>query len=94
MYYLIFITPLLGLFRNYFKYKNIKIFLFIRSPLIVYFTYKIFNIFGYKGEKYFYLSLITERWILLTGKGIYSYFNNDQIKKKKKYQKKYDLKYK
>lgn len=93
MYYLIFVTPFLGLFRNYAKYKNVNITLFFRTPIMVFLIYKIINNYGYEGEKYFYLSLITERWILLTGKGIYSYLNNDNIKKKKKYQKKYGIKY-
>lgn len=93
MYYLIFVTPFLGLFRNYVKYKNIKIALFFRTPFIIFFIYQILNIHGYKGEKYFYLSLISERWFMLSYKGIYSYINNDYKKKKKKYQQKYDLKY-
>ena len=93
MYYLIFVTPILGLFRNYFKYKNINTSLFFRTPVIVFFVYQILNNYGYKGEKYFYLSLIIERWILLTFKGLYSYINNDYIKKKKKYIQKYNLGY-
>ena len=93
MYYLFFVTPILGLFRNYVKYKNIEINLFLRTPLIVFFIYQIFNIYGYKGDKYFYLSLISERWVLLAGKGIYSFINDDYTKKKNKYKKKYGLQY-
>ena len=94
MYYFIFITPILGLFRNYSKYKKTDIKLFLRTPIIFCFIYIFFLLQGFREEKFFYLSLISERWILLLYKGIYSYFNNDYIKNKEKYMKKYKMKYK
>jgi hypothetical protein len=93
MYYLISVTPILGLLRNYTKYKKIDRKLFLRTPILSLIIYKLFLINNFKEEKYFYLSLIIERWFLLAYKGLYSYFNKDYIKKKEKYIKKYNISY-
>ena len=88
MNYIIFlITPTLGFMKNYIKYKKIEPFVFLRTPLI-YFLFK--NIFLNADP---YQLLIYERWFFFTYKIIRSYVNDDYYIRKKKYQKKYNLKY-
>jgi len=86
MYYVYFITPFLGLFKNYIKYKKTNFFIFIRTP-IIYFLIKIFI------NNNIWKILIYERWFFFIFKIIKSYINNDYIKKKEKYILKYKLKY-
>ena len=93
MYYLIFVTPILGLLRNYIKYKKIDRKLFLRTPIISFTIYTIFLVNNLTEDKYFYISLISERWVLLVYKGLYSLYNNDYIKKKEKYKKKHNIIY-
>lgn len=87
MYYLYFITPFLGLSKNYIKYKKTNFFIFIRTP-IIYFLLKQFI-----NNNNIWKILIYERWFFFIFKIIKSYINNDYIKKKKKYILKYKLKY-
>jgi len=84
---LILITPLLGIIKNYIKYKNINIYLIFRTPIIcclIKYLFKIDNIFKI---------LIYERWYMFLVKIIKSYINDDYNKKKNKYMKKYNIKY-
>ena len=90
---LIFITPTLGMFRNYNKYKKINKRLFLRTPFLILVIYNLMLYRGYQDKNIFYLSLIMERWLLLFSKGLYSYYNNDYLKKKEKYKIKYGIKY-
>jgi len=87
-----FVTSLLGLIRDYTKYKNICYFKFIRSPLITCLIYNILNIL--KINNSILLSIIFERWFFLVYKSLLSFYNNDYIKKKYKYKYKYNLNYK
>jgi len=92
------ITPTLGVFRNYGKYKQFDIGLFIRTPIIYCLLY-----FGHHistgGEaslmdnNNIFVYMIVERWLLLLYKGVLSWINNDYEKKKEKYKIKYKLKY-
>jgi len=84
---IIFITPVLGAFRNYVKYKQLKLFVFIRTPVLYFFILMIFQ------TKNIWKILILERWFMLIYKSIVSIIRNDYIKKKKKYIQKYNLKY-
>ena len=86
MYYLYFITPLLGCIRNYVKYKQLKILLFIRTP----FTYFCINLI-FKGN--IWKTLMYERWFFFIYKTFLSLYNDDYHKKKNKYILKYGLKY-
>ena len=81
------VTPFLGCLRNYVKYKQIDPLLFVRTP-ITYFL--IILLFGHDNV---YQTLVYERWLLFMYKTCLSLYRNDYIKKKKKYIKKYGLKY-
>jgi hypothetical protein len=87
MYYLYLITPLLGCFRNYVKYKQLKLLLFIRTPL----TYLIINTLFRRNHVW--QTIIYERWFFFIYKTFISIYNDDYNKKKDKYIKKYNLKY-
>lgn len=87
MIFLYLITPILGSFRNYIKYKKLKFLLFIRTPV----TYFVINLLFQCNNVW--KTLIYERWFFFIYKSILSLYNNDYIKKKEKYIKKYGLKY-
>jgi hypothetical protein len=87
MIFLYLITPILGSFRNYIKYKKLKFLLFIRTPV----TYFIINLLFQCNNVW--KTLIYERWFFFIYKSMLSLYNNDYIKKKEKYIKKYGLKY-
>lgn len=87
MIFLYLITPILGSFRNYIKYKQLKFLLFIRTPV----TYFIINLLFQCNNVW--KTLIYERWFFFIYKSMLSLYNNDYIKKKEKYIKKYGLKY-
>lgn len=92
MRYIFYITPILGLIRNYIKYKNLYFLLFFRSPIICEVIFYLIK----KNNKYEYailLALIYERWLMLIFKSLISLYNNDYLIKKEKYKKKYNLKY-
>ena len=82
------ITPLMGALRNFSKYKDFKFFIFIRTPIIYFFLYLIFQ------TKNIWKILIYERWIMFVYKTFKSIINKDYTKKKEKYIQKYGLKYK
>lgn len=81
------ITPTMGAFRNYSKYKDFKFFIFIRTPIIYFFLYLILQI------QNIWKILIYERWVMFVYKTLKSILNKDYIKKKEKYIRKYKLKY-
>ena len=81
------ITPSLGLFRNYVKYKKMNYLIYIRTPIIYIILKIIFKINN------IWKILILERWYFLLYKTFLSIYNNDYIKKRKKYIKKYNLIY-
>jgi len=91
VYCLYIITPILGLLRNYSKYKNISIKIFIRSPIIYGILLFYFKLSYNKIN--IYKILIYERWFFFIYKTMVSIYNNDYIKKKDKYIKKYNLNY-
>ena len=87
------VTPILGAFRNYSKYKTLDYVLFMRSPLVCSMIYIFYSyIFG-SNLQILFASAITERWILLGYKGFKSYINNDYMAKKDKYIQKHGFKY-
>ena len=87
MIFLYLITPLLGTLRNYVKYKQIKLLLFIRTPI----TYFLINLIFQCNSVW--KTLIYERWYFFIYKTILSIYNDDYNKKKDKYIEKYGLKY-
>jgi hypothetical protein len=82
-----FITPILGFLKNYIKYKRIKTFVFLRTPLIYFLLRILFQ------KITIYEILIYERWFFFIYKIIQSYLNDDYHKKKEKYKIKYNLEY-
>ena len=88
MFYLYFITPLLGCIRNYIKYKQLKFLMFIRTPL----TYLFINLLFQSNN--IWKTLMYERWFFFIYKSFLSLYNDDYNRKKNKYMKKYNLKYK
>ena len=86
------ITPTLGFIRNYIKYKQLNILLYLRSP-IIYFTLIIYHLFTNQRLN-IYKILIYERWIMFLYKSFISLYNNDYKKNKIKYMEKYNIKYK
>jgi len=87
MIFLYLITPLLGTLRNYVKYKQIKLLLFIRTPI----TYFLINLIFQCNSVW--KTLIYERWYFFIYKTFLSLYNDDYNKKKDKYIEKYGLKY-
>ena len=86
------ITPTLGLLRNYIKYKQTRFIIFIRTPIIYVFFHSLFCLMGYRNIVW--RTLIFERWYFFIEKSIISLWNNDYLKNKDKYIKKYGLTYK
>ena len=85
-----FLTPTLGLIKNYVKYKKLNPFIFIRTPIFYIFIQMIYSMMKIKN---IYLTLITERWLLFIIKIIRSYYNNNYLTKKSKYIIKYGFNY-
>ena len=82
------ITPSLGTFRNYVKYKQLNIFMFLRTPLsyfLIRYITKTTNIWKI---------LIYERWYFFIYKTLLSIYRDDYNVRKEKYSKKYNLPYK
>lgn len=84
-------TPMLGALRNYVKYKQFKVSIFIRTPITYFLIHKILEIMKYKNIILY--TLILERWYFLLYKTLISYINDDYNIKKQKYIIKYDMKY-
>ena len=82
------ITPLLGSFRNYIKYKQIKLLMFLRTPITYFFINTVFQ------TNNVWKTLVFERWFFFIYKSFLSIYNDDYKKKKNKYILKYNLKYK
>ena len=91
MYYLYAITPILGLLKNYIKYKKIDFFTFIRTPLL----YAIIEwyIRGYQWINVQFIVIVFERWLLFIFKSFRSYLRNDYQRNRLKYEKKYKITY-
>lgn len=89
---IIFIIPILGLLKNYVKYKKISLFLFFRTPIICY-TIKYFYFIVKQKTISNYFIIFLERCLLFYYKILYSLITNSYMKKKEKYKIKYNLKY-
>ena len=87
MLYIFLVTPTLGLLRNYIKYKKLKVFLYLRSPIL----YLLLEIILQTNN--IWKILIVERWLMLILKSLISLYKNDYYNKKEKYIQKYNLKY-
>ena len=89
---LILVIPILGLLKNYVKYKKISFFLFLRTPIICYTIKYIYFIVKQKNLSDLQL-IFLERCFMFLYKIIYSLITNSYIKKKEKYKIKYNLEY-
>ena len=85
------ITPTLGCFRNYSKYKQISFSLFLRTPLTYFLFHCMYCLLGYKHI--IWKTLISERWFFFLYKTFLSIKNDDYHKKKEKYKIKYNIQY-
>ena len=91
MLWMYFVTPTLGLLRNYVKYKQLSFFMYMRTPL-VYLMFHIFLVINNQSA-IVYKSLIFERWFWFLVKTYRSLRNDDYHKKRLKYIQKYNLSY-
>lgn len=91
IYILFFVTPTLGLLRNWSKYKHCNIKTYIRTPFVYFFLYIYYKLF-YNSFN-IYKILILERWLFFIYKTSRSILNDDYMKKKNKYKIKYKMKY-
>jgi hypothetical protein len=85
------VTPLLGALRNYVKYKQFKLMIFIKTPITYFIIHKLLEII--KCRNIILYTLILERWYFLLYKTVVSLINDDYNIKKQKYIIKYNLKY-
>lgn len=81
------ITPGLGTLRNYVKYKQLSVYMFLRTPITYLFIKYITN------TNNIWKILMYERWYFFIYKTILSIYNDDYNSKKEKYIKKYNLDY-
>jgi hypothetical protein len=81
------ITPLLGSLRNFVKYKNFKPLIFIRTPVLYFFLFLIFQ------TNNIWKIIVLERWFMFVFKTLKSVYRRDYIIKKEKYIMKYNMKY-
>lgn len=81
------ITPLLGSLKNYVKYKQFSLYLFLRSPL----TCFLLQVFIQTNN--YWMILILERWFMFFFKIMRSFWRNDYQRNKHKYILKYNLEY-
>jgi len=81
------ITPILGSLRNFVKYKNFKPLIFIRTPLLYFFLFLIFQ------TNNIWKIIVLERWFMFVFKTLKSVYRRDYIIKKEKYIMKYNMKY-
>lgn len=99
LYLLYVITPLLGLIKNYVKYKQINLFLFLRTPMLYVMIDKLLLIYFHKYSRLFQIyprllwTLIIERWFMFQYKIIYSLLFDLYHTRKQKYITKYNLVY-
>ena len=86
MIYIIYlITPLLGFIKNYVKYKQINLLIFLRTPLI----YSL--LFICLQTQNIWKIITVERWLFFIFKIIRSTIRKDYIVNKEKYKIKYGL---
>ena len=67
------VTPILGSIKNYVKYKQFKVLIFLRTPLLYIFIFLLIQ------ETNIWKLLILERWFLLLYKSILSLYRNDSV---------------
>ena len=89
--YLFFITPNLGLIRNFIKYKQFSWKLYIRTPIL--YLYISLLLFICNQKHILWKTLIFERWFWFIFKSFKSFIKKDHIRKKEKYKTKYQIQY-
>jgi len=83
----IFYTAILGSLKNYVKYKNFNIFLFLRTPLCIFCIQLLLQ------TNNIWKVLIYERWFMFIFKTFRSLYRNDYYVKRDKYITKYNIRY-
>ena len=89
---LLFVIPILGLIKNYVKYKRISFILFMRTPVICY-TIKYFYFIVKHTKMNNFQVIYLERCIMFLYKIFFSILTNNYHTKKKKYKIKYNMIY-
>ena len=85
------LTPLLGTLRNYVKYKQFKLCVFIKTPITYFIIHNFLKLIQFQNRILY--TLILERWFFLFYKTCLSIKNDDYNTKRDKYIKKYNLNY-
>ena len=85
------ITPILGFVKNYIKYKQFHIFIFLRTPFVYFIIHNILYMLNF--QRIVFPTIIFERWFFFIYKIIRSWIRNDYIRNKEKYKLKYGLIY-
>ena len=86
------IIPILGMLKNYVKYKRVSILLFMRTPIIYIFLYSFFTLLKYSNR--ICMTIINERIFMFLYKIVVSLLTDNYNKKKIKYEEKYGIEYK
>ena len=87
------VIPILGLLKNYVKYKKINFFLFLRTPFLNYLFFMFLQLLRCHTNKNLLLAIIYERWTLFIYKIIKSFMKGTYNLRKDKYKIKYNLTY-
>ena len=85
------ITPILGFVKNYIKYKQFHVFIFLRTPFVYFIIHNILYMLNF--QRIVFPTIIFERWFFFIYKIIRSWIRNDYIRNKEKYKLKYGLIY-
>lgn len=91
MLYLYLVTPNLGFLRNYIKYKQFNLSVYLRSYVVYFYFHLLLLMMGCK--QVILTTLISERWFWFVYKMCKSYIKNDYERKKEKYKIKYNMTY-
>ena len=87
------VIPILGLLKNYVKYKKINFFLFLRTPFLNYLFFMFLQLLRCNTNKNLLLAIIYERSTLFIYKIINSFMKDTYNLRKDKYKIKYNLTY-
>ena len=74
------IIPILGMLKNYVKYKRVSILLFMRTPIIYIFLYSFFTLLKYSNR--ICMTIINERIFMFLYKIVVSLLTDNYNKKK------------
>lgn len=88
------VIPILGLVKNYVKYKQIYPILFLRTPFLNFIFFMYFQVTNFNTKYNILLAIIYERWFMFIYKILNAFVKDTYNLRKEKYKLKYNLKYK